>query len=770
MRTKVRTSVMTLVAAALLAGATLAAISLAQAPASAVPNNDFTITNTISSSPTSQSAALLYPGVQRYIWYTVTNSLTVPITVTSLSISAATAPSGCAISNLNYGSTTFAGTLLVPALGSNSVSEPISLYDPSTSQNNPSSPTEDCANKTFDFTFTGTAQYTDVTTSVLSASPNPSNAGQLVTLTDAVTTPTDGNTPAGSALFYSCTSTSAASCSSTALGAAVALNGSGVATMLVSPTTAGTYYYEAVYTPADSTNFAASTSNVLTQTVNSAVVGSTVVLRSLNNPTTVSFPVAFVADVLGLFPPGPPFNTGTITFKDNGVVIPSCVNVPVAFGLAICSVTYQTTANSPHLITGNYSGDAKHAAGTSNTISETVGKATPTNGVTNSTPSTLGSTLKFTATVSGAGATPAGTVTWHVSTPSGVTACASTGTLSGGVATCSITASKQGSYAVSDSYGGDGNYASASSNTDTVNIAKATPPNVVTNSTTPGLGGTVKFTATVTGVSGITPTGSVTWKVSGSAGATSCVTTTVLASGAATCTITATQAGTYSASDSYSGDANYNSASSNTDTVTVIKATPTDALKSSLNPTTVGTAVTYTASLTGAGVTPTGSVTFEDGGSAITSCGKKGVVDLASGVATCTVTYTSTAGSPRQITASYGGDGSYNSANSNTVSETLNKTAPTNKVTNSSPTTIGKTVTFTATVAGLGVTPTGSIVWKVSGTAGATSCNSSTTNLSSGGTANCSITISHSGTYAVYETYGGDANYTSLTSGTDTIS
>ena len=94
MRTRVRTSVMTLVSSALLAGVALVAISLTQSPASAVPNTDFTITSTISSSPTSQSAALLYPGVQRYIWYTVTNSLTVPITVTSLSISAVTVTVG----------------------------------------------------------------------------------------------------------------------------------------------------------------------------------------------------------------------------------------------------------------------------------------------------------------------------------------------------------------------------------------------------------------------------------------------------------------------------------------------------------------------------------------------------------------------------------------------------------------------------------------------------------------------------------------------------
>jgi hypothetical protein len=740
-RTRLQTSVMTLVAAALLAGAALVAVSLAQAPASAVPSTDFTIASTISSSPTSQSAALLYPGVQRYLWYTVTNSLSVPITVTSLSISAVTAPSGCATTNLNYSGTTFSGSLVVPASGTNTVSEPISLLNLNTSQNNASSPTENCASKSFTFTFTGSAEYTDVTSSVLGSSPNPSTASQAITLTDTVTTTTDSNVPVGSVVFYSCTGTAVASCS-TALGAAVPLNSSGVATTTTTPTTGGTYYYDAVFTPTVATNVAASTSNIITQTV-SVTTGSKVVLVSLNNPTAVGYPVTYVADVVGLFPPGPPFGKGTVTFTDNGVAIPSCVNVPVLFGLAFCTVTYQTTSNSPHLIIATYGGDSKHAPGTSNTVS---------------------------ATVSGGGATPTGTVTWAISTPAGVTGCTSTSTLSSGVATCSIVATKAGTYSVSDAYGGDANYASAGSNTDTVSVAKAKPANVVTNSATPTLGGAVKFSATITGVNGIVPTGSVTWNVSGSAGATQCTSTTALTSAAATCTIAVTQAGTYSVSDNYGGDANYTSVVSSADTVSVAKATPTDTLKSSLDPTTVGTVVTYSATLTGPGATPTGSVTFEDGGSAITSCGKKGVVDLASGVATCTVTYSSTAGSSHQITAPYEGDGNYSPAQSNTVGETVNKAAPIDKVTNSSPTTIGKTVTFTATVSGSGVTPTGSVVWKVSGTAGASSCSASTTNLSNNGTATCTITISHSGTYVVYENYGGDANYTSLVSNTDTVS
>ena len=126
------------------------------------------------------------------------------------------------------------------------------------------------------------------------------------------------------------------------------LNGSGVATTTTTPATGGTYYYEAIYTPTDSTNFTASTSNVVSQPSTPPSVrrldGRPVVARQ---PDGGRIPVTYVADVLGLFPPGPPFNAGTITFKDNGVIMPSCVNVPVAFGLAICSVTYQTTANSP---------------------------------------------------------------------------------------------------------------------------------------------------------------------------------------------------------------------------------------------------------------------------------------------------------------------------------------------------------------------------------------------------------------------------------------
>jgi hypothetical protein len=124
-----------------------------------------------------------------------------------------------------------------------------------------------CEGLPLDLKYSASAYYTDAATSVLgSTSPNPLTAGQAITLTDTVTSTTDAHSPAGSVLFYSCASATVASCSTTPLGAALPLNGSGVATTTTTPTTGGTYYYEAVYTPTDSTNFTASTSNILTQT------------------------------------------------------------------------------------------------------------------------------------------------------------------------------------------------------------------------------------------------------------------------------------------------------------------------------------------------------------------------------------------------------------------------------------------------------------------------------------------------------------------------
>jgi hypothetical protein len=138
----------------------------------------------------------------------------------------------------------------------------------------------------------------------------------------------------------------------------------------------------------------------------------------------------------------------------------------------------------------------------------------------------------------------------------------------------------------------------------------------------------------------------------------------------------------------YGGDTN-NGPGTGTTTQTVSKETPTVGLTSSLNPSTVNQAVTFTASVS-AGAT--GTVTFLDGSTTL------GTGTISGGVATFTSS-TLNAG-VHTITASYGGDSNHNSATSAPLSQTVNKDTPvlpvpvvsTNNPTAGTPVTITETV------------------------------------------------------------------------------
>jgi hypothetical protein len=89
----------------------------------------------------------------------------------------------------------------------------------------------------------------------------------------------------------------------------------------------------------------------------------------------------------------------------------------------------------------------------------------------------------------------------------------------------------------------------------------------------------------------------------------------------------------------------------------------TAALASSLNPSTYGSPVTFTATVTGTGPTPTGTVTFKEGSITLGA----GTLD-SSGVATFVISTLPVVGSPHSITAVYGGDGNFASS-SGTVTQ-----------------------------------------------------------------------------------------------------
>jgi hypothetical protein len=218
---------------------------------------------------------------------------------------------------------------------------------------------------------------------------------------------------------------------------------------------------------------------------------------------------------------------------------------------------------------------------TSSGSSVSVAKATPTNAVSNNGVTALGGSIVFTATVTGPtnGATPTGTVAFTVNGSAGASACTTqsatlTGSTNVATATCTVTAATAGNYTVSDVYSTDVNYLAVTSVGNTDAVVKATPSNVVTNNGVTSVGGSIVFTATVTGpMNGATPTGTVAFTVNGTAGATACTTSSATLAGSAssataTCTITASAAGTYVVSDVYSTDVNYLAATSTGDSVT----------------------------------------------------------------------------------------------------------------------------------------------------------------------------------------------------------
>lgn len=192
-------------------------------------------------------------------------------------------------------------------------------------------------------------------------------------------------------------------------------------------------------------------------------------------------------------------------------------------------------------------------------------------------------------------------------------------------------------------------------------------------------------------------------------------------------------------------------------TFTVTLPVPSVSLASSANPSSYGQAVTFSASVSGSSATPTGTVSFLDGSTAISGCAN---VSLSNGTTSCTSS--ALAGGNHSITASYSGDSNYQTATSNALTQTVNapKTAASVAVASSqNPSIVGASVTFTATLGG-GSGPTGSVEFldgasAISGCAAVAVANSS---------AACSTSALGVGSHSITASYSGDANFTAATS------
>ena len=381
-----------------------------------------------------------------------------------------------------------------------------------------------------------------------------------------------------------------------------------------------------------------------------------------------------------------------------------------------------------------------------------TGNATAVNSTTTAlavgpNPADFGQSVGFQATVttgSGTGAL-SGTVSFSDGTHvlvSGVTLTAN------GVASYSNSALAVGAHPISAAYSGDsGHFASTSAAVSEV-VNEATQTTLATSANPSGVGASVTFTAVVTAPNGggVVPDGTVNFLDGG----VQIGSATLNPSGVATFSTTALANGQHSITAVYSGDAaNYILASTSAVLNQSVQAPSTTLATSSLNPSSYGVTVTFTATVTpGGSVRPTGTVNFLDSGVQIGSATLIGTTGIAS-----FTTSTLRAGQ-HSITAQYLGGPSNGGSTSPVLVQTVN-TAQTATALAAAPNPgiAGRAVLLTASVkVTLGTTvPTGNVTF----TDGATALGSAA--LSAAGVATVSATLAP-GQHSITASYAGDAN------------
>jgi hypothetical protein len=186
------------------------------------------------------------------------------------------------------------------------------------------------------------------------------------------------------------------------------------------------------------------------------------------------------------------------------------------------------------------------------------------------------------------------------------------------------------------------------------------------------------------------------------------------------------------------------------------KIATVNTLASSLNPANVGQTITFTSTVSGAGGTPTGLVTFLDGPNILGSAALTG-----SGVAQF-ATGTLTPGS-HSITANYGGDSVFASSLSNVVSESIVGLPVTFSLSVSpNPGYAFHPITLSAMVTSSNGTPSGSVAFF----SGTNQLGQAT--LSASGQAGLTTTALGPGVFALTATYSGNSTFSPSTSNTVT--
>ncbi len=360
-------------------------------------------------------------------------------------------------------------------------------------------------------------------------------------------------------------------------------------------------------------------------------------LRSSLNPSVFGQLVTFTAQVSSST--GKP--TATVIFYDGSNQIGSAT-------LANGSASFSTSSlvAGSHSIVAAYQGSADFNPSQSTPLKQVVNTATTATSLASSlNPAVVHELVTYTATVASQyGGAATGTVVFK---DGGSTV--ATVTIAGNKAAYATRYKAGGLHTITATYSGDTNNTGSVSSTlmEYVGTFPSPSTTVLATSGSPSqVGQDVTFTATVAPKNphyGTIPDGELVTFYDG----TTEIGTGTTASGVATFTTSSLTAKTHTIKATYAGDDTFEPSTGSVKQV-VDKYATTTALSSSLNPSNYGQAVTFTASVTSAGPTPTGKVQFLDGTKPL------GSRTLSGSVATLTTSKLAVGTHP--ITAEYLGD------------------------------------------------------------------------------------------------------------------
>jgi large repetitive protein len=527
------------------------------------------------------------------------------------------------------------------------------------------------------------------------------------------------------------------------------LGANGTASIQSSTLAVGTHDIYAAY-GGDTYYVAANSATPHVQQVNEQV-SVTLTNSSGNNPSTWGAAVTFTANV------SVSDNVSTsgtsVSFYDGATFLGSA---PLD---SSNNATYTSSTLAPgnHSITAAYT-DLNNVSGSSAAYIQDVKQTTATVVTSNAAgnQSTYGTPVTFTATVTATGTVaPTGNVTFY----DGATQLGSQNLTAGAglasIATLTTSTLGVGSHIITAVYNDDADDFSSTSAAYTLTVNASTTTTTLSASANPAIAGTsVTFTAKVTSSGGNVPTGPVNFYN----GSTLLGSGTLNGSGIATYSSSALAVGTYSITAGYQGDTNDGSSTSSPAlSFSVIQATTSVKLASSATAVPVTTPVTFTATVTGNGATPAGTIMFMDGTTSL------GTANLSGGVATLN-TSALPVGS-QSITAVYQGDADDAGSTSNAVIVTV-RTFSTQTTLAASATTVASNqpVALLATVISSSGKPVaGGTVSFFNGKA-----NLGTATIGANGSASLSITLT-AGSDTITAQYSGDTDDAASTSDPVTI-